>query len=462
MDSILFWVTLGFLGLFVGAATFYQLYLHPWLILPIFLIYIWLIAGRSDPGDLLAGYPIFRWLSYILIPLFGICVAIRVWKSKRWVKNFIFAWIAVLGVLIILSGLVNHSSISDTVQSIAIYLRYPILFVLLVNAKISFKQYRRSLRFFLLIGLWLIFEAIFNYSIFKKSYDYTFFTIGITYGTANAGIFFLYGMIFFWTYGLVKKITPWHYIITALVFVAALIAQIRSVILLLFVFIGIILIIRYRFIGRRRTPVFAVVGIVLILFMIILPWKQWAASSRLVQEISPQYRFDTVVLAWDFLQNDNALLLGYGPRSMNPGTLDGTVGLMYQKFAVMVGKGYLQNITPPQLLNALSELGVIGSVLYWLMNLFVLIMALRFLSDNRSPKYDDSKEKMAWMVAAISMVAIWFHYAIFGLLYYDVWRMDITSLIYWSCAAAIYTEGACRGLWVKKSSRRPVLRPFIS
>ena len=94
----------------------------------------------------------------------------------------------------------------------------------------------------------------------------------------------------------------------------------------------------------------------------------------------------------------------------------------------------------------------------WLMSLFVLIMALSILSDKRSPEYDDSKEKMAWTIAAISMVAIWFHYALIGLLYYNVCRVDITSLVYWSCSAAIYTEGLRRGLWAKKSSRQSALK----
>lgn len=54
------------------------LLVRPGWVMTILLLYVWLVAGRSDPGDLLPQYPIVRWGSYLLIPAFTGLALVRI------------------------------------------------------------------------------------------------------------------------------------------------------------------------------------------------------------------------------------------------------------------------------------------------------------------------------------------------------------------------------------------------
>ena len=54
------------------------LLVRPGWVMTILLLYVWLVAGRSDPGDLLCEHAIVRWGSYLLIPVFTGLALVRI------------------------------------------------------------------------------------------------------------------------------------------------------------------------------------------------------------------------------------------------------------------------------------------------------------------------------------------------------------------------------------------------
>ena len=76
------------LGLLLGGLALsglLVLWQAPSLILLGLLLNVWLVAGRADPGDVLGAYPVVRWLSYLIIPVFALLVLARVLLSgRRW------------------------------------------------------------------------------------------------------------------------------------------------------------------------------------------------------------------------------------------------------------------------------------------------------------------------------------------------------------------------------------------
>ena len=69
----------------------------------------------------------------------------------------------------------------------------------------------------------------------------------------------------------------------------------------------------------------------------------------------------------------------------------------------------------------------------------VLVSALRFWHEYLAVEPDE-RQRQRWSLIILAFMGIWIHYTLLGLIYYDIWRLDATSLVFWVFAAAIYAR----------------------
>ena len=276
-----------------------------------------------------------------------------------------------------ISGLLNHTGLAAVAFSIGIYLRYPLLFLLLVNLDLKVTDYQRALRLFLTIALLLTVEAIVGYAVLGKSRDRTFFTGGTSFGTTPAGFFFVYGSCFVVAHALRTRARWPHLAFMVLALAASSIGVIRSV----FVLVPMLFLLLYatsrRLLGSRRLQFLAVGLLGLLIFAIFMPWHRLLSGVRELQFFSPAYRLGTVREILQILSSSDRLLLGFGPRSYSPGFI-GQAGEMVALLAETYGWHSVSAKGMSQLVNAFSELGALGFGVYCLMLFAILRMSLRF------------------------------------------------------------------------------------
>ena len=424
----------------------------PGLILIVLLVNVWLVAGRADPGDLLQHYTFVRWLSYLIIPAFGLLVLARVWlRGGRWRLTGLEPFLAGLVALTIVSGWVNHTGLTAIVLSLAIYLRYPLLFALLYQLDLKSAPYLRFVRAIIWVSLALTCEAVVDFALFHKSGDHTFFTTGVDFGHVNAGLLLVYALCLSFAHALVTRWRWYHLAFLGLVVVAAWIASVRSLLVLLPLLPAGMWLVQHRLAGRRRLPRLALAGVAGAVVLAVALGPTLINQSVLFGlPRFAQFRLVSVVDALRAMVPANREWLGFGPRSYSPGSL-GPPGEMYQLELATRGTYWLNNLGQSGLASGLSELGVFGFGVYWLMLAAMLATVLRFRSSYLSTE-PDPHLRQRWSLLTLAFVGVWLHYALFGLVYYDVWRLDITSLAFWGLAAAIYSQ---RAAWRRAQVQAP-------
>ncbi len=431
------------LGLLLGGLALsglLVLWQAPSLILIGLLVNIWLVAGRADPRDVLGAYPVVRWLSYVVIPVFALLVLARVLLSgRRWRRTGLEYWFAALALLTVVSGIINHTGATAIVASLAVYLRYGLLFITLYNLDWSERPYWDFIRALVLVAVTLIAEAIFNRLFLGRHGDMTFFTTGVQFGTSNAGLLMVYATCVVCAQALVTRWRWYHLLFLVLLGVAGWIASIRSLLILVPLLPLTMWAVRRRLIGRRRLPRLALAGLAGLVSMAMAlgpDLTDYRVAFGLPHFV--QLRTIGVQDALAIMIDQNREWLGFGPRSYSPGSL-GSEGEMYQLELHRHSDYWVANFAQGELTIGLVELGVVGFAVYWLMLVAVLVTALRFWREYQAAE-PDARQRQRWSLITLAFVGIWIHYALLGLIYYDIWRLDATSLVFWVFAAAIYAR----------------------
>lgn len=428
-------------GLVIAAGALLVLFERPGWILVYILFYVWLIAGRADPGELLAGYSIVRWGTYLLIPIFAGLMLVRIVRRGYWRRGLIELFVIALVALMAVSGMVNATGWVAIAFSIAIYLRYPLLFLILINLDIRNSDYKRALRWLIYIATLLIIEAILSYILLGRYGDITFLTTG-SYGTTTAGFMLSYAACFAIAHALLTKVRWYHFLVVGGVLLVAWIAIIRSLFIIIPLLFLVLFAARYKLIGLARARVLAVVLLGLVLAAVYVPWDDLPFALP----INPGDRLVAVQEVLSVLTDTPAhLLLGFGPRSFSPGNV-GEIGSMYLLLTELHSEWWVKNMGLSEFVNAFSELGLLGFALYWWMLFVVLRQNLRFWRFCQRSMLNDKlvPEIKIWSIVSLAFIGIWFHYAVFGVIYWDVWRTDISSLVFWGCAAALISEARRR------------------
>jgi hypothetical protein len=295
------------------------------------------------------------------------------------------------------------------------------------------------LRALVLVALALIAEAILAWLLFRRNGDTTFFTTGVQFGTTNGGLLLVYATCFICAHALVTRWRWYHVAFLVLLAVAGSIAQIRSLLVLVPILPLAMWAVQRRLIGRRRLPRLALAGLVgfVALALALGPNlgddKAWFGVPFFIQlrTIGTEDVLEVMV-------TQNREWLGFGPRSYSPGSL-GAPGEMYQLELQRHSPYWVANFDLSELATAFTEMGLVGFGVYWLMLAGVLVAVLRFWREFLKAE-PDPRQRQRWSLIALAFVGLWLHYALLGPIYYEVWRLDATSLVFWGTAAAIMTR----------------------
>jgi len=396
----------------------------------IILCYIWLVAGRADPGDLFQNLPIIRWFTYVLIPLLLQMAILIVAVRGKYRKTVVDRAVFLLLLLMLFSTFLNGAPWIDFFYGMGVYLRYPLLFMLFCNIPSSITKARGFTIAFSILFVLVALEAIFNFVVFDKYQDNTFFSLGVRWGTGNAGIIFAAAVSLVVAHALVKGFRYFHTLLLALILVAASIASIRTTL----VFSGLIALtvfaVQKQWIAARGLAVASVLFTLSILAAALLDWHAILAPFPFLSEIDPGYRMEYIREVIRQISDTGNLLLGAGPRSMNPGTVQ-SAGSLYSYF--LINREWVVELGDNQYVKGFAELGVAGMIVYWYMLYCVLSVAWKnwiFLRESLFNFY--------WLkIVNLAFFGIWIFYAGFGLFSNDLWRVDASSLVFWFYGAVI-------------------------
>ena len=394
------------------------------------LIYLWLVVGQTDPGAPLESVRFLRWISY---PAIGVAVAIT-WVYVMTVGKLRTTGIEihlalVMGVLC-LSGLVNDTRPSEILLGAAIYLRYPLLFLLLVNVGDYLRGYSAFIRLFVLIAVAVSLEGIANNLVLGLHQDRTYISLGPFAGTSTAGVFLLYLGCLIWSDCLVRRIRAYHLVGVLLILAAAYIASIRATLALVLPMGVFLYLVHQRFIGTRLVIAISLFGVCGTTICAWLLWHSASGDLSIPTQVSPQYRLSYIGAVMDELVNSGALWLGVGPLSMSPASVasEGAFYALFQEEMLSVARGGVN-----QYVKAFAEMGVIGFAIYWLMLVKVLRVVYRGQRDADFRNHLDR-------TASLAFVGLWLHFSSIGLLYNDFWRFEASALVFWTIAAHVHVS----------------------
>ena len=441
--SLVFGFALGVIGGLL-------LFLRPE-ILPVFLpLYIWLLQGRADPGDILESVSLVRWITYIAIPIVLLRAITDVVLRRRMYRTPIDIPLLATIFIIGLAGIINHDYPQDIVFAIGVYLRYPLLFWALVNLNINSDSYRHGLWVIIFASLLSIPESLIAWSVGRTSDSATW--IFGPYGTAPLGFFIAVTQSVIISWGLLGRWRWYHTLLVTLLFIPAFIGTIRALFILVpVIFISVLFWIHTS--GTKRRVLSYSILLILVIGIVILiafpitkifnsgvnailtqPWIILGVADNPGDNI---YQYEARLRAIQFVLGQmiqkGEILFGWGVRSFNPGSINvSSVGEGIQFLADAQGaQPGTEVVVGSQWVRSLGEIGLIGTLSYLLMLIPLFIM-------NRN-MWQLTKDKH-WRIILTSFFAIWLIYAVVAPWYNDVWRIDAISAPFWLFAAAIFSH----------------------
>ena len=421
----------------------------PLLLLPL----VWYLPEQTSPGRLLENYIFIRWFTVIMIPFLMVIAILkrRFFKTIRYLSGF-YLLIALFIIISSISAFLNNKSLFDVLSYLSIYLRYPIFFLVLTTLELTENVLRKFIiLFFMLLAIQFP-EVFIRYSILGIKGDEVSWSLG-SWGTANLGIYMIYGGCLIIAHALHKRLTLWHIAGILIFFIIAIFGEIKTI-MVWFIIIILITVVFHPFQTKIKKYI-----IIFVIILLIFPFGQsiyqyWnkvhgTQLANIFQSIYlalqgnvgtedkySLYRLGIFLRILEGIrQNTTTFLFGFGPGSSFIGNFSGIPGLIIQ----YLGSG---KDTPNQYASTLLDVGLIG-----LINYFLILVFLMKIWRNSLFVSDDNQNIKLWVIIRTAFVGMIFYYLIVGPLYYPVWRFDASSYILYFFTAVLYQQ-------VKNSERK--------
>jgi hypothetical protein len=410
----------------------------------IFLIAIWYIPGQTAPRGLLEEHLIFRWITHIAIPFMtAFYFAKDLVKKKTWDLSPFFLPMICLFILICVSAVYNKSNLLDLASCISIYLRYPLLFLLLINWDIKDSSLEKIIPCFFILLLAQIPETLFRALIWEIRWDEISYTLG-SYGSFPLGIYCLYAIAFLTAQATVNGLKLYHIVLIHIFLLIAGLGEIKA----LFIFSGPVIFITVLFfrvktktIISRFIPITAIVA--LALYFVFKNWEILTGGGvnfldnlvlyiKLLFEGRSSYelpyisRIDQINIIANMLMSSPVnFFIGFGPGSSLAGNFSGSPGVVAAAMSRMIWAGVLLI----QYVAVVGDLGFLGLIFFG----FLFVRILKFILGCRNI-FSDPKHK----IYAGAFTGIFSFYAFLGPFYNIVWRYDGSNFLMWGLLAILY------------------------
>ncbi len=428
------------IGLFLVA-----FFMRRWEWMPIILLpLVWYLPEQTSEGRLLENFVFARWFTLVVIPcivMIQLIIIARIHKGFQ--TGRILTPLVVFMLFSVVSAIINECSIFDTIAFFLMYVRYPLLFIAIINMDIS----RRSVRNFIILFLLLVYiqipEILYRYFVLDIRGDEISWSLG-SWGTTNLGIYGIYALSLIIAINTIKRVNPIHLVGLFLLFIPAFYGEIKAFILWAPV---VALVVAVYSSYRSRIAKFIVI-LCLVFFLAIMSFylsRSWkvvhgydsiagfveTVGSAMEGNIGGESkrtmnRLGTLIQIWGHVSSEHkSLLFGMGPGASLVGNFSGQPGRL---FNFLISFDALNQIGA-----TLSDVGIIGLLLYLWLLVWILIIVLRRTYD---------KEDVQLMILRSAFSGIWFFYVIVGPLYHTVWRFDASSFIFYFIAAALFRRSS--------------------
>ncbi len=442
LTSSLITLIVAILGIYVVT-----LVIKNWHNLPLVLLpFIWYLPEQTSPGRLLETQMYLRWFSVILIPVLIILLLLRnqIFAERRIKINLsnISPYILIFIFLTALAAFVNKISINETIAYLAVYLRYPIFFIIMLNIPFNDKLVVRFLVLFLILTYIQVPEVLYRYFVFGITGDEISWSLG-GWGTTNIGIYCIYCSSLIVAHGLNQRFSIWHLIGIFALFIPSILGEIKAATLWMPVIVILIIIFYLTTIKRGRLGIIAALVIIIIFSSLSLQWWQGLHGSniqKIVEDIFLSfqgkvygeerysvYRVGVVLRVLEEVRkNSTNLWFGFGPGSSFVGNFWGRPGLIMQL-------EFSTKDTPNQFASSLLDIGIIGIIAYYLilLNFFILWKNIRKIKNHNDKLFN---------ILATAYPGFLIYYSIVGPLYHPVWRFDASSFIFYFVSAYLYQK----------------------
>ncbi len=416
-----------------------------WNELPLILLpLVWYLPEQTSEGRLLEDYMFIRWFTIVLIP---VIILIEILRRRHLFKTIVLGKI-LLVILIyvffsVFSAMYNNISWIETLGYLAVYLRYPLFFILLINIDWEEKTTQKFVILFLVLIFLQFPEVLYRHYVLGITGDDISWSLG-AWGTTNLGIYSIYASCIIIAQGLHTGFTAWHIIGIAIFFLFALYGEIKSIVIWLPLTI---LVTFYFYPFKTRLKKYSVIFSALILGIIFFQifYKNWqklhgrniatilqTTYLTLEGEVATEtkysaYRLGILLQVLDELRTDTkSLLLGEGPGSSLVGNFFSKPGRITQ---VVTGT----KDTPNQIASTLLDVGLVGIILYY----FILIGIVLTVWSKMRVSNSLCQSKLLKILKS-AYPGIVFYYLIIGPLYHPVWRFDAASYIFYFISAEIF------------------------
>lgn len=398
----------------------------------IFLLITWYIPRQRAPGGFLENFIILRWITFILIPAVFLLFLPKYVNSKIYVGNILQPIIALFSVVLI-SAAVNQSSLIPTVFTSLIYLRYPLLFIILLNMNLN----ENSLRLFLKVFFFLLIiqtpEVFYRYFALGFKGDSISLTLG-PWGTFDLGVYMIYATALVISRNLFIQMKIRDIILILCFFLIALFGEIK-----VFMFFApvIVCFLIYNIISKKITKrklyyAFTFISFAIVLFILSVNWygKLFPTTGTLdsIKDafISKDVRKIRRISAFfDILKeveiSSSKFFIGWGPGSSLKG------GYLVKKGKIFDFPIEYKN----QLAETFADLGFAGLITYyWLL----------FCLYDRFRKHRMIEKDKTYISLNYGLLGMWLFFAILGPFYDLVWRHDSPNYIFFFLSAVLYSR----------------------
>ncbi len=378
-----------------------------------------------------------------MIRLFFLIIFLKMRNLSNFqIPNRIYIILGIYILFSFISGMINGVGLFTTLGYLAVYLRYPLLFVLLANIDVSEKAIRKFFIMFLVLFFIQIPEVLIRYTTLNIKGDDISWSLG-SWGTTNLGIYGIYSGCLIVAHALNNRFTIFHIAGLFLLFIPAIFGEIKAVIIWLPIIIILTIFMHpFRTRIKKYTTLFAMLTIVIVGSSIVMNFWQSFYGNQLSNIINNIHKTIQGNVGWEdkysayrlgiFLRiiesarlNQTNFLLGYGPGSSFVGNFSGKPGL------ITTFENPSKD-TPNQIASTILDVGIIGLILYYLI-LFNLVFIWK-----KANNIINGNENKFLGIMRTAFGGMLFYYLIVGPLYHPVWRFDAASFILYFFASELW------------------------
>jgi hypothetical protein len=421
--------------------------LSRWRWLPIVLLpLLWFIPRQTVPNGLLENVIILRWLTVLIIPVIVFVQFIKAAISGQTIKPTSIALpLCVFVVYYFFTGIFNNVSPIDLMGTIILYIRYPLLFIAMVNMDIKKDIADKFIKLYIVLLILQIPECLYRFMVLNKHGDNISWSLG-PWGAFDLGVYAIYTTSLVIAYASVYGFRFKFLILLIGLFTLSLIGEIKAFLISVPILSLWVIIMASAQLKSRRIKNVIGFSIVIAVFLVVI-FNAWGFVHRgsgnslflnvgrvvdlvknpatlLVKDEKMDVNTSRIfgsTFIWNYIKHDwRMILLGVGPGSLLAGNFSGAPGKLFNL---------------PDYLNQLSvflgEGGIIGLGLYaWL--LITLMLSIKRMHVPRDD-YHTIYIRSAWYGMCI-------YYTFLGPLYDVVWRHDSPNFLFYFIAAYLISQ----------------------